>query len=413
MPTWSHSRIESFRQCPRKYYFAYIGKPELPDEPETIAQFVGSRSHDTLEWLYGEVMQGKVPAESQLTATLARVWDAEWHDAVMMPDERSPGEHRELAERWLLDYHRRHAPFATPRTMALERRIVFPLAPDGSQQMQGFVDRIARTEDGTWQVHDYKTNRRLPTQAEKDRDPQLAYYEIGVRALWPDAGRVELVWHFLAFDTAITSRRTPEQLDAVRADALATIADIQPRGRREDRFPTNESALCGFCEFQSVCPVRRHSIAVAALAPSRYAKEKGVTLVNRWAELDGRRKELKAQADAIEGEIEEVRDAIEAYAEKHGLEVVAGDEREATVRRSEKVVFPRKSYADEAEESAALEAQLRASPHWGEASEVSRSALERLWAKRGALAADLRALLEEFAHIEENVAVRLRDRRDA
>ncbi len=52
MATYSHSKIEAFRQCPRKYFYRYIAKVELPDVPEQVATFLGSRVHECLEYLY-------------------------------------------------------------------------------------------------------------------------------------------------------------------------------------------------------------------------------------------------------------------------------------------------------------------------------------------------------------------------
>jgi putative RecB family exonuclease len=410
MSQWSHTRLETFRQCARRYFYRYVARVRLPEEPETIAQFVGKRAHEALERLYREVQRGRVPAEPELRAWFRDGWNTEWHDAVMMPDdERPPEEHRREAEGWLGDYHRRHAPFAGSRTLAVERRIAFPLDEGRRATMTGFIDRLARAPDGTWQIHDYKTNRKLPTQQEKDADPQLAYYEIGVRRMWPEAERIELTWHFLAFDTALTSRRTQEQLDALRGEALVTIADAEARPRRDDAFPTHETRLCDWCEFQSVCPVRKHRFAVGALPADRFANEPGVKLVDQWAALDERRRELKARIDAIEAEIGELKEALAAHAEHEGLEVVAGSEREATVRRNEDVVFPRKSV--EADEAEALEGQLRASKWWAETSTLDRAALARLWEKRETLDRNLRALLEEFAQVETRFDVRLRKSR--
>jgi len=413
MAQWSHSRIESYRSCPRKFFFRYVARVKQPEEPETLAQFAGSRAHEALEALYAAVRDGGTPLLPDWLARFGAAWDAEWHGAIMMPDERSPEAHRAQVEGWLRDYWTRHAPFTQSRTIDVERRIQFPLDPDGRHAMMGFVDRIARTSDGTWQIHDYKTNRRLPTQQDKDRDPQLAYYEIGLRAMWPDEVRdVELVWHFLAFNTALTSRRSPGQLESLRGEALATIGEIESLGKSETSYPTHESKLCDYCEYQSVCPARRHRVRVEALEPTRFANETGVKLVDRWQDLDARRKELQGQVGALEAEIAEIQEALADYAAKHGLEVVTGAEREATVKRTEKPAFPRRSVDDEAPEAEALEAQLRASPWWGEASAVDRFALERLWKRREALDADLRALLEEFARTREQVDVRLRKRKD-
>lgn len=224
--------------------------------------------------------------------------------------------------------------------------------------------------------------------------------------MWPTAERVELVWHFLKFGVSITSHRTPDQLGALRGEALATIADAQSRAKDEAAFPIHESRLCDWCAFQQICPARKHLFRVAELTPARFAKEPGVRLVDAWTEREAKRKELRAALDELEGEIAEIRQALADFAAREGVEVVAGSEREATVRAGESVVFPRKTV--ESDEAAALEAQLRASHWWNEASALDRAALKRLWDRRAALDADLRALLEEFARIETQVDVRLR-----
>lgn len=412
MANWSHSRLESFRKCPRQYFYRYVARVKLPDEPESIEQFLGSRVHEALEWLYREVQRGGAPTVDELLAKFRELWDAEWHDAVVSPgDARPPLEQRREAERWLAEYHARHAPFAGLRIVEVEMRLNFPLDDAGRVNWVGFIDRLDVAADGTWRIHDYKTNRKLPTQQEKDEDPQLAYYEMGIRKRWPkQVERVELAWHFLKFDVSITSRRTPEQLGAVREQALVTIADAESRIPNEAAFPTHESRLCAWCAFQQVCPVRRHLFKVAALPPNKFANEPGVTLVDTWTGLEAKRRELKTAMEAIEAEIEQVKEALAGFAEREGLEVVAGSEREATVKHGESVVFPRKTV--EAEEAAALEAQLRDSPWWAEASSLDRAALKRLWDRRASLDADLRALLEEHARIEQSLDVRLRKRKD-
>jgi len=49
---------------------------------------------------------------------------------------------------------------------------------------------------------------------------------------------VELVRHFLRFDHSVVSTRTPVQLDHIRADAIATITDIESHGEDAEHFPT-------------------------------------------------------------------------------------------------------------------------------------------------------------------------------
>lgn len=39
----------------------------------------------------------------------------------------------------------------------------------------GYVDRLSKRPDGTWEIHDSKTSSRIPTQSEMDADRQLAH----------------------------------------------------------------------------------------------------------------------------------------------------------------------------------------------------------------------------------------------
>ena len=49
-----------------------------------------------------------------------------------------------------------------------------------------------------------------------DEDRQLALYQIGVQNMWNDVCNVELVWHYVAFDKEIRSKRTEEGLDELK-----------------------------------------------------------------------------------------------------------------------------------------------------------------------------------------------------
>ena len=409
MSTWSHTRIQLFRQCPRKFWFQHIAKVELPEAPQTVEQFLGKRVHEALEWTYRRALDAVAPALEAVLARYATAWDREWSDAVaIVAKDMTAADYRRIGEQCLRDYHARHFPFDATRTMAIEQRIRFTLDERRGIHMTGFVDRVARDRDGTWQVHDYKTDQRLPTQADKDRDPQLAYYQIGVRELWPAAERIELTWHYLRFDQSITSRRDAAALDEVRGAAIATVADAESRGRDEQAFETHESRLCAWCGYQALCPVWKHRFKVAELPPNEFLGEPGVELVDRWARLDAERRGLAKQQLEREATIELIKQALFELAEREGLEVVAGSEQEAAIRRAERAAFPRKTAEPEA--AAEFEAMLRASDRWPEVSGLDRHALERLWNDPG-LDPALRMLLEPYVTVERERSARLRKRR--
>lgn len=411
MTTYSHSKIEAFRQCPRKFYYRYIAKVELEESPEQIATFMGSRAHDCLEYLYDRVGKGVVPSPEALKDRFDAVWKEQWTADIVIHDKEMTGaDYRNLGWRCVEQYYRRFHPFDQAVVVGLERMIRFPLDDGKKYGMVGYIDRLAKTADGTWQIHDYKTNSRLPTQADKDADPQLAYYEIGVRRMWEGVKRVELVWHFLQFDQSIVSTRTPNQLKALKADAIATIKDIETRDQEEKCFPTSEGPLCAYCDYEQVCPARKHLYQVRVMPESKLAKEPAVKLVDRWAKLEAQRQELRGEQGDLEAQIDEVRQALIDVAKREGLELVAGRDKEVVVKQIEKVMFPRKG--EEPEKAAELEAALRATKWWKDLSTLNAAQLKAAWEGGSESDPDLRKLLKRFVWTEEETTARLRDRRD-
>jgi len=409
MSTYSHSKIEAFRQCPRKFYYKYIAKVELEDAPEQIATFMGSRAHDCLEYLYERVGKGIVPTPEALKERFDAAWKEQWTKDIVIHDREMTGaDYQKLGWRCVEQYYRRFHPFDQAVVVGLEQMIRFPLDDAEKYGMVGYIDRLAKTADGIWQIHDYKTNRRLPTQQDMDANPQLAYYEIGVRRRWKGVKRVELVWHFLQFDHSIVSTRTPEQLKSLKACAIATIKDIERRDQEENGFPTSEGPLCAYCDYEEVCPARKHLYQVRVMPENKLTKEPAVKLVDRWAKLESQRQELRGEQGDLEEQIDEVRQAIIDVAKREGLELVAGREKEVVIKQVDKVMFPRKG--EEPEQAAELEAALRATKWWKDLSTLSAAQLKTAWEDGGE--ADLLKLLKRFVWTEQESTARLRDRRD-
>jgi CRISPR/Cas system-associated exonuclease Cas4 (RecB family) len=107
------------------------------------------------------------------------------------------------------------------------------------------------TRDGVWQVRDYKSGQWLPTQSDVDADRQLALYQIGVQRRFPGrAQHVELVWHYLAHDVELRSRREPEALRALETETLDLIETIQA----DRTWEIVEGPHCRRCSYQAICP---------------------------------------------------------------------------------------------------------------------------------------------------------------
>ena len=93
--------------------------------------------------------------------------------------------YRTLGEQCITGYYRRHYPFDQSETLGIEQHISFSLDGDGKYKLQGIIDRIGRARDGTIEIHDYKTGKRLPNQDQLDSDRQLALYQIGLADQYP------------------------------------------------------------------------------------------------------------------------------------------------------------------------------------------------------------------------------------
>jgi len=224
------------------------------------------------------------------------------------------------------------------------------------------VDRLSVGAGGVWRIHDYKTGKYLPTQQQADADRQLALYEIGVRHAWPDVREVELVWHYLAHDVELRSRRSADDLAQVRAGVLELVKVVEG----DQEFRTAVGAHCGWCPYRAICPAWSHLVATEQLAPQRFAEDAGVQLVDRYAGL-------KAEQRRIDAELETAHCDLVRFADQQSLQRVRGTEHVVTVKHTSALRFPSKD--DEARP--ALEGFVKDHGRWDEVSELSLRALAK------------------------------------
>jgi len=394
MAEYSISQIGTFEECALQYKFVYVDRIKRLEEG--VEAFLGQRFHNAMEWLYRERAFRIVPLD-ELLAFYEKQWAEKWHPEVkIVRTERTAEDYRLLGRRFIEDYYKRHYPFDEGRVLGLERSIRFPLDGEGRYNCKGIIDRLMLAPDGAFEVHDYKTSSSLPEQADLDRDRQLGLYQIGVQRLWPEAKEVRLVWHMVAFDVEMRSRRTPEALEELRRE----IAGLIDRIEAEREFAPHESALCNWCPYWDLCPVKKHLVKVEALPKDRWKDEPGVAIVDAYAERWRTKRGLEAEVKAIEVELEEIRNAAIKFAEKEGVQVIAGTEARLRVTGKERVVSPAKGSA----EREALEQELRAAGVWDEVSTLDPPALERAVAE-GRWAGDVLERIRAYISTEKRYTV--------
>lgn len=335
MPVFSHSKLSCFEQCPRKYAFRYVEKVPV-EAKEGVEAFMGKRVHESLQWLYQEVSKERKPRMEELVAFFNARWQGEWSDAVEIVDGRYAAEdYRKIGEKCLEGYYCAKTPFDGEKTVALEEPIVVPLG--GDYLIRGFIDRLS-IKDGFFEIHDYKTNKQLPSQQEKDGDRQLALYQLGVIKKWPSARGVKLVWHFLRFNAEIKSERTPQQLVELKEKTLVQIKEIERR-EKSNAFEPIVSSLCNWCEYKGICPAWNEKKVLSL--------PEATMLVDEYAALKERKKEFEGKEG---NRIEEIEGLLKEIAEENGCGEIKGSNCVLKIKKSESTLFaPREEELQELE----------------------------------------------------------------
>lgn len=361
---FSPSKLNTYKDCPRRYAYRYIDR--IPRDVQSVEAFVGSCVHKALEGLYEAVLHGKILPEAAVIGIFDKEWAAEWSaDIIIRDKDYSPDNWKEVGRQCVRSYYGAHAPFEKDKTVAIEKRVGFPIAASGeSYRIEGFVDRLALAADGAFEIHDYKTAKNLPTQQDADRDWQLGIYDLAVRQAWPEAKDVRLVWHYVRHGISLSSRRNPDQREALKGEISALIDTI----KRDREFKPRQSALCDWCEYRDICPLWAHAENVARMSPAQLGRDDGVRLVGELAALEAKKKDLKEKLKEFERAQEEIEVNLLRFAQAQGISAVAGLEASVVITEKEDYKFPTKTHAPAALE--ALEAELKASPLWNEVSHL-------------------------------------------
>jgi len=204
----------------------------------------------------------------------------------------------------------------------------------------------------------------------------------------------------VAFDVEMRSVRSPEALERLKADVGALIDRIEA----ERVWAPHESALCDWCPYWDLCAVKKHLVKVEALPRDEWKDEPGVVIVDAYAERWKRKKELEGKLETVKGEMEGLRDAAIAFAEKEGVQVIAGTESRLRVTGKDRIVSPAKGTG----EREALERELRARGVWDEVAELDTSALDKAIAA-GKWSGDILEALKAYVRIEKRWTVSLRE----
>lgn len=234
----SFSRVDTYRTCPAQFRYGYV--EGLPAAPSPHLSF-GSAIHAALERFY-DTKPPVCPTVDELLGFLYDAWDTSGFAGGSRDEQLTWYRH---AQDVLRRFHAREAPrYRQPADV--ERWFEVPFGDDAV--VVGSIDRVDAHDDGTLEVVDYKTTKRIRDRDAVRRSLQLAIYAVACEHLY---GRLPAAVTLAFVVPGVDVRVPTDELDL--EGARRAVAEVAA-GVRAQRFPPTPGRLCGWCDFRSVCP---------------------------------------------------------------------------------------------------------------------------------------------------------------
>lgn len=390
---YSHSRLATFKQCPKKFEFQYVLKPKV-EKIENMSAFMGQRVHETLEQLFKDLQHTKQTSLSESLTFYEKKWKENYTDKVVIHKEGLTAQHYfELGKKCITNFYETNIPFKRGKVIGIEKEIKVDLNDDKKYRLTGYIDLLVQTGKDHFQVHDYKTYAELPSNDKMNEDEQLALYQLWLEKEFPEAKKIDLIWHYVVFGREGLTHRNAKQLAELKKNLIQTIDRVEST----KVFETKTSALCSFCNYKPICPAWKHAEEVAKLPAKKYEKDEGVKLANEYASAYYEKRKL---VEEIDSKLETLQEEIFAYAQQHGFEVIQGKDYQLKVKSEEKVRFPGKN----TKEREPLEELIRQHNLWLELSELDTTRLKN-YLEEGKIDPKIAKRIEKMAEKYESKSI--------
>jgi RecB family exonuclease len=247
----SYSALATFQRCPLKFKFEYIERIRTPKSKEAL---FGTLIHSTLKKLHEPGLL--IPTEEEILKFFADNWDQKNYTS-----ELEASTNFSQGVKILKDYYAKNYP-ANFNIVALETSFAVPLKAAGETHLlAGKIDRVDKTSDGLFEVIDYKTAKKMPSQQAVENDLQLAIYHLGTINQWPMLEKenrpVKVSFYFLKHGEKLSAMRNAEQLAVTKENAIRELEEIV-KARKAEKFEPRPNPLCDWCGYQRYCPLFKH-----------------------------------------------------------------------------------------------------------------------------------------------------------
>lgn len=318
----SHSALDTFRTCPRKYKFEKIEKVKVY-QPTPAHLLVGTAVHGQVRKAYEIAANGKLYPLAEMLDGYDRAWGGAIRDKVIPGSEYSTVEEDIARGRQMLErFYLRYQPFTQGRHLFAEKSFAFSL-PDCQVEFNARVDRIWRREDGVHEISDFKTGKMVGP-----KDPpfrlQMGFYQLAVQESFPDWS-IEVAQYFLKHNEEVRYKMRPDELDELREQFRNEALEIY-RSHRLDDWPTKEGGHCRFCDYARLCPAKRHQYALEEESDSEAASR-----YRDVSELADKYLSLDAESKRLDNELTVLKEEVKAAAKDLGVSKLRGSSGQITV----------------------------------------------------------------------------------
>ncbi|OGI20905.1 MAG: hypothetical protein A3J06_00835 [Candidatus Moranbacteria bacterium RIFCSPLOWO2_02_FULL_48_19] len=299
----SYSTLDTYQNCPLKYKFREIDKIKEPKSKEAV---FGTLIHSVMKYIHTPSLLS--PTIEQALDYFAKSWNSEVYENEM--EERAAFTQGVT----IIQNYLSHIKPANYNIVDLESRFAIEIGNDesGRHTVSGIIDRIDRTQDG-YEIIDYKTTRKMPSQDKVDNDIQLSIYLKAFLDRYPKEidrlDKVTVSLYYLKHGVKLSSKRTPEQLASLEKTFLDVIQSIEG-----GKFDPILSPLCDWCGYQKICPVWKHKFSAARKLET--AEVRGA--IGEYLDLKGKLSQEKLR-------LIKLQELILQYMEQEGVDRVFDD----------------------------------------------------------------------------------------
>jgi len=295
----SYSALNTYQTCPLKYKFQNVDKIKEPKSKEAV---FGTIIHAVMNFIHTPGILS--PTLEQALDYFSKNWNSDVFDSEI--EERAAFSQ---GVEMIRKYYQQND-IAKANIVALEKRFQIDLE---GHTISGVIDRIDKTEDG-YEVIDYKTAKKMPSQEDVDNNLQLSIYLRAFLNFYPkeikNLDKIKVSLYFLKHGVKLDSFRTKEQLENIGQVFLDVIKQI-----KEERFEPKVSPLCGWCGYQDRCPMWKHKF-------KEQRKIDTEEINQAIAEYIRLKSEMKSQ----KSQLAELQEKISQYMDQEGVERVFSEE---------------------------------------------------------------------------------------